>query len=215
MDPKRGRFFVMEGIDGAGTTTQAHRLDKHLRDQGIPSFLTREPTDHPVGRLIREALSGQLVSPDSLRKIPLSEAALCLLFAADRIEHSVDIETIRNNGTHVICDRYLLSSIAYQSVDPHISPERVIEVNQGIAVPDVTFLLNVPVDQCLKRLEQRADSPTVYEKRKTLERISERYQSTRRVYENQFGPVLPIDGTKAPDSVHTEILGHLTSYISS
>jgi dTMP kinase len=142
----RGGFYVLEGLDGAGTTTQSRLLEKHLRDRGLEVSLTREPTDHPIGRLIREALSGHLKSPGKMGEITLSEAALCLLFAADRIEHTREIETLRERGNHVVCDRYILSSIAYQSLDPLIAPERVVEVNRGIAVPDVTFMLDVPVD---------------------------------------------------------------------
>jgi dTMP kinase len=204
---------VLEGLDGAGTTTQGQLLDQHLRGQGVSCSLTREPTGHPVGRLIRDALSGKLVSPDSLGQITLSEAALCLLFAADRVEHSVEIEALRAGKTHVISDRYILSSIAYQSLDPSITPERVIEVNRGIAVPDLTFLLDVPVDECLRRVGQRTDTRTIYEKRDTLEGIAGNYESTLALYEQHFGRVVRIDGTKPVDAVHSEIVDRLKSHV--
>lgn len=208
-----GGFFVLEGLDGAGTTTQSKLLDKHLRDRGFASALTREPTDHPIGRLIREALSGGLQSQSDMGEIALSEAALCLLFAADRIEHTRDIEALRERGDHVVCDRYILSSIAYQSLDPLIAPERVVEVNRGIALPDITLLLDVPVDECLKRLQKRNDSPTVYEKKDTLEEIAKNYDSTLSLYEEHFGPVARIDGTAPPDAVHAAILRHLAPHL--
>ena len=112
MSTNRGGFFVLEGLDGSGTTTQGRLLDRHLRGRGVPCSLTHEPTGHPVGKLIRDALSGTLAAADSSGPITLSEEALCLLFAADRIEHSVEIEALRVAGTHVISDRYVLSSIA-------------------------------------------------------------------------------------------------------
>jgi dTMP kinase len=214
MKVARGRFIVLEGIDGSGTTTQAQLLSEYLDIAGATTSLTREPTDYVVGRLIREALSGKLVGRGSMGKITLSEAALCLLFAADRIEHSLEIEVLREGGTHVICDRFVLSSIAYQSLDANITAERVIDVNRGIAVPDVTFLLDVPVDECLKRLGGRTDAPTVYEKKEILEGISRNYEATRPIYEAHFGPVIRIDGTKAAEEVHSEIRGHLSTYIS-
>ncbi|MDH3216576.1 MAG: dTMP kinase [Candidatus Krumholzibacteria bacterium] len=213
MPRDRGCFIVLEGIDGAGTTTQSQMIDRHLEDRGFASSLTREPTDHPVGMLIREALSGRVADGNSLGKIMLCEESLCLLFAADRIEHSRDIEALRDRNTHVVCDRYILSSIAYQSLDPRVVPERVIEVNRGIAVPDVTFFLEVPVDECLKRLQTRSDSPTVYEKREILHRIVHNYEATRQLYEKHFGPVVHIDGRPRAEVVHDEIIGHLDNYL--
>jgi dTMP kinase len=213
VNANRGGFFVLEGLDGAGTTTQGQLLDRHLRGQGVSCSLTREPTGHPVGRLIRDALSGKLVSPDSLGQITLSEAALCLLFAADRVEHSVEIEALRTSKTHVISDRYILSSIAYQSLDPSITPERVIEVNRGIAIPDVTFLLDVPVGECLRRLGQRDDTRTIYEKQDTLEGIAKNYESTLPLYQQHFGLVVRIDGTQPIDAVHSELADYLKSHI--
>jgi len=213
MAAQRGRFFVLEGLDGSGTTTQAQRLFDHLGSEGIAATLTHEPTDHPIGKLVRDGLSGNLVGSGSMGKITLSESSLCLLFAADRIEHSVEIEHDRAQKTHVISDRYVLSSIAYQSLEPTIEPERVVEVNRGIAIPDVTFLLDVTVDDCLKRLERRADSPTVYEKKDILDRIAANYESTLPLYQKRFGPVIRIDGSQSVDDVHAEIVGHLSTYL--
>ena len=213
MSTNRGGFFVLEGLDGAGTTTQGRFLDQDLRGRGVSCSLTREPTGHPLGRLIRDALSGALVAPDSLGQITLSEGALCLLFAADRIEHSVEIDALRAAGTHVISDRYVLSSIAYQSLDPGITPERVIDVNRGIALPDITFLLDVPVDECLKRLGQRVDTRTIYEKQEILEKIASNYEATLPLYEQHFGRLVRIDGTQPIDAVSSEILDDLKSFI--
>lgn len=139
MKKKGGLFVVLEGIDGAGTTTQAKILHEYFETRGIRSELTNEPTDEPVGKLIRDSLSGRITSPRSNTRVEFSEKALCLLFAADRIEHSALIEASRARGTAVICDRYILSSIAYQTLDAAIKPKRVIEVNEGCSIPDITF----------------------------------------------------------------------------
>ena len=136
----------------------------------------------------------------------VEEAFLCLLFAADRIEHSVEIEALRAAGTHVISDRYVLSSIAYQSLDPGITPERVIDVNRGIAIPDITFFFDVPVDECLRRLGQRDETRTIYEKQDILETIASNYEATLPLHEKHFGRLVRIDGTQPIDAITTEII---------
>lgn len=205
----RGRFIVLEGLDGAGTTTQARMLHDAITAGGQIGHLTREPTDEPVGKLIRSALMGHLVAGDSGRKLVLSENVLCLLFAADRLHHTVSIHEHLDRGAHVVCDRYIHSSIAYQSLDPAITAERVIEVNRGIADPDVTFFIRVPVDECLARLERRNDTQTVYEKRDLLVAIERNYDASLPQYEAHFGRVIEIDGTQPPEAVHAAIAGHM------
>lgn len=214
MKTKRALFVVLEGLDGSGTTTQTKRLHNYLTNKDLKSSITNEPTDEPVGKLIRDALSRRITSPKTNKQVDFSEQALCLLFAADRIEHSRVIEETRRDGTHVICDRYVLSSIAYQSLDPSITPQRVIEINKGCAIPDVTFLLKVPVAECLRRLKGRKDAPTIYERKKILEGIDRNYQKTGRLYEREFGPLVVIDGTRSPNDVHAAIIEELNVYSS-
>ncbi len=206
MKKSDGLFIVLEGLDGSGTTTQATLLHNHFLHKDRKSHLTCEPTDEPVGKLLRDALSGRLSSPNTGQKINFSERARCLLFAADRLEHSAAVEKVISRGVHVICDRYILSSIAYQMLDETISPEWVIEVNTGCAVPDLTIFLHVPVAQCLKRLENRKDSPTVYEKKKFLEVIGRNYKRTLPIYEKHFGLFHLIDGNQPPQKVHESII---------
>jgi len=211
---KRGLFIIMEGLDGAGTTTQAKKLYNHLKGKGLGAWLTNEPTDEPVGKLIRDSISGRITSPRTGKRIGFSEGALCLLFAADRLEHSRAVEDQRARGAHVVCDRYVLSSIAYQSLDRSIAPRRVIEVNEGCAIPDVTFLLSVPVAECLARLKRRNDTPTVYERKTKLERIDRNYRAARKIYEKHFGPLCVIDGTASVEDVHAEIVEDLRKLFS-
>jgi dTMP kinase len=210
---KRGLFIVLEGLDGAGTTTQAKKLHNYIRGKGLSAWLTNEPTDEPVGKLIRDSISGRITSPRTGRRIGFSEGALCLLFAADRLEHSRAVEERRARGAHVVCDRYVLSSIAYQSLDRSIPPRRVIEVNDGCAIPDVTLLLSVPVAECLARLKRRNDTPTVYERKAKLEGIDRNYRAARKIYEKRFGPLVVIDGTAPVEDVHAEIVAELKKFL--
>jgi dTMP kinase len=213
MRKTRGLFIVLEGIDGSGTTTQAKKLHNYLCGKGLDATATNEPTDEPVGKLIRDSLSGRITSPRTSQRIEFSEPALCLLFAADRVEHSRLIDDERRQGVHVVCDRYVLSSIAYQSLDPSITPQRVIDVNRGCSVPDVTFFLQVPVSECLARLKNRKDAPTVYETKGMLKRIDRNYRTMRKLYERTYGPIIVIDGSVSPDDVHAEIVERLARHL--
>ncbi|MFM2418433.1 MAG: hypothetical protein RL385_3156, partial [Pseudomonadota bacterium] len=106
-------FIVLEGIDGAGTTTQTARLVSALTAQGRRTQATREPSDGPVGVLLRQMLRGRVVSPSG--KAPPSEE-LALLFAADRLDHvSAELRPLLADGVSVVSDRYDYSSVAYQS----------------------------------------------------------------------------------------------------
>ena len=112
-------FIVLEGLDGAGTTTQKERLEKELGKRGYDIWSTAEPTSSDIGRLIRRVLKGDLAVP---------ELTLAHLFAADRADHIYGccgiIENIEN-GKIVISDRYFYSTLAYQSFN--IGLEKIAE----------------------------------------------------------------------------------------
>lgn len=202
------RFIVFEGLDGAGTTTQAARLQALLTRQGIPGFLTNEPTPEPIGAFIRRLLSRSEKARDGTPYRP-DERAMGLLFAADRLAHSHEIEAALSRGSHVVCDRYLLSSMAYQTLDPDVTASWVIEVNQGCAMPDVTVFIAVPVEVCLARVGSRGAASSIYETRAHLETIARNYERLLPLYEATFGRVLRIDGSKNIDAVHAEIVSGL------
>ncbi len=159
------QFIALEGIDGSGTTTQARMLADRLRFRGERVVCTSEPTDSPAGQLIRKALR-QESRPD--------EVMLALLFAADRREHlKTTILPALARGEWVVTDRYLLSSIAYQSTG---SPfEWVCELNRLFPRPAVTVLLDVPVDAALERVARRGEALDYYEKEGALNRVRENF----------------------------------------
>jgi dTMP kinase len=109
MTSEKGILIVIEGLDGAGLSTQAALLAEHLRDKGGKVILTKEPTTSSIGNLIRSALK-QEWKPSPL--------ALQLLFAADRENHlEEEIEPALRENKIVISDRYILSSLVFGSVD--------------------------------------------------------------------------------------------------
>jgi dTMP kinase len=213
MKTRPSPFIVLEGLDGSGTTTQARLLHSHLERAGIRAHLTCEPTDGPAGKLIRDVLSGKLSSARTGSKIVLSEKTLCLLFAADRLDHTANIERERKKGAAIVCDRYILSSLAYQTLDPGISAAWVIGVNAGCAIPDLTILLNVPVGECARRLKERRGTPTIYEKRSTLKAIDENYAAMIGPYRKKFGAVVTLDGTGTTEIVFGRIRDAVQSHV--
>jgi len=205
MTRNTAQFIVFEGLDGAGTTTQAARLRDHFTQSGAAGFLTHEPTPEPIGAFIRRLLTAREHGGDGAPYRP-DERAMGLLFAADRIAHSRVIETKLARGEHVICDRYLLSSMAYQTLDPHISPEWVMDVNRGCAIPHLTLFVAVPVEVCLSRIGARNAETSIYETRTQLETVAANYEKMLAVYEKSFGRVVRIDGTQSIDGVHAAVL---------
>jgi dTMP kinase len=169
---RRGRFVVLEGLDGAGTTTQVQRIADALQSEGLPVRITREPSDGPVGLLIRQALTGRLGLPH--RAGPLSEEALALLFAADRRDHvDAEIAPALEQGQWVLCDRYLLSSLAYQG--SALSMAWVESLNQTVLVPDVTLFLEVDLTTAARRRQGRGGPAELFEAESRQQKVARAY----------------------------------------
>jgi len=129
----RGLFIALEGIDGSGTTVHAKLLAQWLRRQQIPVLQTHEPTSSELGRFIRRVLRDARTPP----------AMDALLFAADRADHTLRIiQPAIEQGTVVITDRYVESSIAYQHTSG-LPLDWVTSINKFAIKPDVTILLDV------------------------------------------------------------------------
>jgi dTMP kinase len=137
-----GILIVLEGIDGAGTTTQAERLVGGLVARGVDVHRTREPSDGPVGRLLREILAGE--------HAPADATTLALLFAADRADHiQREVAPALAAGRVVVSDRWYHSSLAYQGA----GEERawIAELNRRARRPDLTIFLRVAPEVAAER----------------------------------------------------------------
>lgn len=166
-----GRFFALEGIDGSGKSTQLKLLARRLEGAGVPCLTTCEPTDGPIGRLLRQVLTGQ-VRCDSRVAAPL--------FAADRLDHLLNEENglcgAVERGITVLSDRYYFSSYAYQSVD--LPLEWVIEANRPCASllrPTATLFIDVSPELALDRIARGRDHTELFETRDRLTRTREQY----------------------------------------
>jgi len=160
-------FLVIEGIDGAGTTTQTRRLTEALQKRGIQTHQTREPTDGPIGKLLRQILSGE--------HAPTDATTLGLLFAADRADHlQREIRPALAAGKVVISDRYYHSSLAYQGSEE----ERgwIATLNQRALVPSCTFLLEVDPDVAAQRRADDDREEELFDKLETQRNVAEGYR---------------------------------------
>ncbi len=162
-----GHFIVIEGIDGSGTTTQCSMLAERLVDGGLPAHTTREPSDGPIGVLIRQILTGRVVVPGHRGVRPPNWATMATLFAADRLDH-LEAEVIPNlmDGVTVICDRYDHSSIAYQTVSSGGGDDVstwVCELNRHARRPDLTLVLHADPEVAARRRGARSGGLELYE----------------------------------------------------
>ena len=159
-------FIVFEGLDGAGTTTQAKILAENLKKINKTVCLDAEPTPSPIGELIRETYLKKKASTTML--------ALALLYSADRENHlnnpDTGIKKRLSEGSIVISDRYLYSSIAYQGVN--IDP-LIIENLNNYESPEYVIYIDTPVDECLKRIDKRGDEKELFEHKSFLEKTKQ------------------------------------------
>ncbi len=185
-----GLLVALEGIDGSGTTTLAGHLHEILARRGVAAEFTREPFPDAVGALIREALAS---SRD------MDEAALALLFAANRLRHLAEVvEPALARGRVVVSDRYLWSSLAYQSAS--LPASWVEAINAQARPADLVILLDAPVDVCLERVARRGQSPDRYEKSIFLSLVRENYLDLAR-RGAAAGRVATLDATEDPGRI--------------
>jgi dTMP kinase len=189
-------FIVLEGLDGAGTTTQADLLYTRCQTQNRPALLTREPTERAAGMLVRKILRGDAaVLPHTMAR----------LFAADRNEHIDARDGIRETaekGVLVICDRYLFSSLAYQSVD--CGWDFVRSLNEGFPLPEFLVFLDIQPQEGEKRLKARGERE-IYEYEAFQTRAAAGYRRVLEEYAQSGIKILRLDATEEPRAIHEKI----------
>jgi dTMP kinase len=192
----RGLLIALEGIDGAGTTTQVRRVVEILAARGLAVRATREPSDGPIGRLIREILAGG--------HQPVDATTMGLLFAADRADHvQREVEPALARGTVVVSDRWVHSSLAYQGSDEERAWIAVL--NRAAPVPYLTVFLEVPAEIAAARRRAAGRPVELYDADPVQRRVAAGYREVmaeRGVRE----PIVTLDGQRSSEQLTSDIV---------
>lgn len=210
---KLDNFIVFEGIDGAGTSTQIEILKKN---PACSSFLfTAEPSACPTGKYLRQMLKGDF---------SITNETAAYLFAADRNEHVNGKLSIQKNelvsgikeacstGNIVVSDRYLFSSLAYQSIS--CPPEIPRLLNSLFPLPSLLFYFDITPDVSLKRISSRS-TREIYEKESFLNQVVIEYKKIISEYsdpkKSSGMKIVIIDAQKSPEEVSEVIRNEINS----
>lgn len=196
----KGKFIVFEGIDGSGKSTQIELLRQKLAEQGQQVYITREPSDGPIGVMIRQCLGGRL---------KVDEKTMATLFAADRLDH---IHNANNGlkekqalGMDILSDRYYLSNYAYQSVGVEL--DWVKQLNREAAKdmrPDLHIFIDVPVEVALTRIYANRGDVELYENRDRLNHTREMFLQVINELQDEENIVV-VDGSGSVEEIAQRI----------
>lgn len=187
-----GKFIAFEGLDGSGKSIQAQLLKDLLTSEGYEVSLTKEPTESStVAGQIRKIVDGRESA---------TPAELQILCANDRREHlyTTIIPTLKE-GRFVITDRYFFSSLAYGATELDIN--WLCQLNEEFLVPDITFILEVRPEVCMKRIRSRGLKTTLFEDTTKLTKVWQVYNNLPQLFDN----VHIISGEKSIDNVFEDI----------
>ena len=180
-----GDVIVIEGPDGAGTTTMSRRLAEDLN-----ADWTCEPTDKKTGVKVDEMISEEGYSPESV----------ALAFASDRILHiEEDVMPMLKDGRTVVSDRYVYSSLIYQP-EMGADQEWVREINTAAVEPELTIILDVTAELGMERVGDRGSEKSIFEELDFQSRVASRYRQMEEREE-----VVIVDATRSEDEVYREI----------
>lgn len=202
---EKGKFIVLEGIDGSGKSSQIGPLVKRLEGLGLPCRADREPTGGPVGSLIRQIFTGRVTADNRV---------IAALYAADRIDHLVNevdgLCAAIGKGITVVSDRYYFSSYAYHSVD--MDMEWVIQANSvsaGLLRPTLTVFLDVPVEAALERIHKNRFVEEIFDR-------EDRLRKTRELYFKAFDRLKDVENVAVVDGSGTpeEVAGRVWAAVS-
>lgn len=195
------RFIVLEGLDGSGTTTQAGILKEKFDAADLAGWFTCEPSDGFIGKSIRKVLK---------KEVFLDPRSLALLFAADRNEHLYGEEGIVDRLArvdYVVSDRYVFSSLAYQS--GYSGFEYVARINAPFPLPEFLFFLDLDPEICQDRMNGRK-SRDIFEDMEEQKSFLQWYKRGIESFRGSGMKIFYIDGSEAPEMVAEKIWSFLS-----
>ena len=204
-----GCFITIEGVEGVGKTTNIQFIAEFLRSRPLQLLLTREPGGTPIAEQIRDLL---LTKSDE----PLNDDAELLLVFAARAQHLAQvIKPALARGEWVVCDRFTDATYAYQGGGRGFSMPHIAQLEQWVQQdlrPDITLLLDLPVEVGLARAKQRSD-PDRFESERTefFERVRDTYLERARQFHDQYRI---IDASRTLPEVQEQLAGVLTELLS-
>jgi len=199
-NPYSGKFIVFEGLDGSGQSTQAGLLYRYFQEQNYSAILTKEPAeDFESGKRIRQVLQ---------KKETMSSGNLQKLFVNNRKDHLENlIIPCLKEGWLVISDRYFLSTCAFGGINLDI--EWLIKLNGNFILPDITFVLDVPSEICLQRIDKRGTTREFFEEKQKLAKVLENYRTLAKRFPNTY----LIDGRPLIEVLFKSVLDMITKII--
>jgi dTMP kinase len=202
-----GRFLTIEGIEGVGKTTQVARLSKDLTERGIAHVVTREPGGTPLAERIRDLVLN--ARDEALPPV----AELLLMFAARAVHLQNHVEPNLTAGRWVVCDRFTDATYAYQGGGRGVDLNHIRQLEvmvQGARRPDLTVLLDAPVEQGMQRARHRnagaAADRFESERSEFFERVRDAYRARAAA---DPGRIAVIDAGQSADRVAAGIIDEL------
>ena len=205
---KKNYFIAFEGIDGSGKSTQVKLLSEKLKKEGFKIYTTFEPTDSPIGSVIKNIFR---------HRIEADHRTIAGLYVADRLDHLLNktngILKKMEEGYTVITDRYYFSSYAYQGT--HMSLDWVIQANALSAEllrPDLNVYIDISPETSMQRISKGRDSVELFETLENLIAVKETYYEAFKILKDTER-VLIIEGERPADLIAAEIWSHIKSIL--
>lgn len=195
-------IVALDGVDGAGKTVQVRELHSRACNSGYRVISEKEPTNGPIGRLIKEVMGHQ---------VNLCEPGLAALFAADRLDHIYRPGGLLENLSKydlIICDRFYLSSYGYFSLT--LSIERILDQNRwasSVVRPDLSIFLDTPIVECRSRLHARNQARDLYERDTDLEVVRTGFLYA--ISQIRDFPIIVVDGRGSVPEITDRIWTHV------
>jgi dTMP kinase len=206
---KKNFFIAFEGIDGSGKSTQVKLLKEKLEAAGLKVYTTYEPTDSPMGKMIRDAFN---------HRIELDQRTIAALFVADRLEHLLNktngVIKMLEDGYTVIMDRYYLSSYAYQS--SFLDTNWIIQANSlaaDLLRPDLNIYIDVTPEVSIERLNKGRTSMELYETLENLEKVRNKYFEVFEMLKSEE-KIAIIDGNRNQELIANDVWETISSRLT-